>query len=51
MTVQKTLGIIKPDAVSKGYTMDILDRIVLEGFTIVKKKQIVLSQDEAESFP
>lgn len=45
-----TLGIIKPDAVSKGVTGKILDRIISEGFKIRAMKLIRLTKKQAEGF-
>lgn len=45
-----TLCIIKPDAVSKKYQAQILQRILDEGFEIVALRQQRLSQAEAEGF-
>jgi nucleoside-diphosphate kinase len=45
-----TLCIIKPDAVSKKYQAQILQRIIDEGFEIVALRQQRLSQTEAEGF-
>ncbi|GIU81381.1 MAG: nucleoside-diphosphate kinase [Acidobacteria bacterium] len=45
-----TLGIIKPDAVSKGLTGKILDRILSEGFQIRAMKLVHLTKKQAEGF-
>jgi nucleoside-diphosphate kinase len=45
-----TLCIIKPDAVSKKYQAQILQRIIDEGFEIVALRQQSLSRAEAEGF-
>lgn len=45
-----TLGIIKPDAVSKGVTGRIIDRILSEGFKIRAMKMIHLTKKQAEGF-
>ncbi len=45
-----TFAIIKPDAVSKGYTGKIVDRIIAEGFTIHAMKFTRLTRAEAEEF-
>jgi nucleoside-diphosphate kinase len=50
MTMQRTLAIIKPDAVSKGVVGQILGRIERAGFTIVAAKLVRLSMDEARGF-
>jgi len=45
-----TLGIIKPDAVSKGLTGKIIDRILSEGFQIRAMKLVHLTKKQAEGF-
>ena len=45
-----TFGIIKPDAVAKGHTGKIIDRILSNGFKIRGMKLIHLSRREAEGF-
>ncbi|MCS6875198.1 MAG: nucleoside-diphosphate kinase [Pyrinomonadaceae bacterium] len=45
-----TLGIIKPDAVSKGATGKIIDRILSEGFKIRAMKLVHLTKKQAEGF-
>ena len=45
-----TLAIIKPDAYRSGNSGKIIDRIILEGFSINGMKQIHLSKKEAEGF-
>ncbi|MEM7248886.1 MAG: nucleoside-diphosphate kinase [Acidobacteriota bacterium] len=50
MAVQRTLTIIKPDAVAKGAAGAILARLNEEGFRVVAMKQLHLSQREAEGF-
>ncbi len=45
-----TLGIIKPDAVSKGVTGKIIDRIIQEGFKIRAMKLVHLTKKQAEGF-
>lgn len=47
---QKTLGIIKPDAVKKRVIGKILARIEEEGFTILGLRLHHLTQDEAKAF-
>ena len=49
-TSEFTLCIIKPDAVSKKYQAQILQRIIDEGFEIVALRQDTLSRAEAEGF-
>jgi nucleoside-diphosphate kinase len=50
MAVERTLAIIKPDAVKRGLTADILSRIHAAKFQIVAIKSVSLSQAEAEGF-
>ena len=50
MSVQRTFGIIKPDAVAKGHTGDILAAIEKNGFKIVGLRRTQLSQAQAEAF-
>ena len=50
MSVQRTFGIIKPDAVAKGHTGDILAAIEKNGFKIVGLRKTQLSQAHAEAF-
>ena len=45
-----TFGIIKPDAVAKGHTGKIVDKVLGAGFTIRGMKLIHLTQKEAEGF-
>ena len=46
----KTLAIIKPDAVDNGYTGKIIDRIISAGFKIRAVRLMHLSREQAESF-
>lgn len=48
--MEKTLSIIKPDAVKAKHIGDIVKRIEQEGFTILDMKMIHISKKEAESF-
>jgi len=48
--VQRTLAIIKPDAVAKGVAGEIITRIEHAGFTILAAKLIRLSATEAGGF-
>ena len=48
--MEKTLAIIKPDAVKKRVIGKIIQRIEDEGFEILKMKMVHLSQDEAKRF-
>lgn len=50
MAVERTLAIIKPDAVKRGLTTDILSRINAAKFQIVAIKSVSLSRLEAEGF-
>ena len=48
--METTLSIIKPDAVQKGYIEDICSRIEDCGLKIRSKRQIKLTQEQAEGF-
>lgn len=48
--MEKTLSIIKPDAVKKGVIGKILDRFESNGLRIAAMKKIQLSKDQAENF-
>jgi nucleoside-diphosphate kinase len=48
--VEKTLAIIKPDAVKKKAVGKIIQRIEEEGFEISEMKQLHLTKEEAEGF-
>ena len=48
--MEKTLAIIKPDAVKKRVIGQIIQRIEEEGFTITGLKMLRLSKEEAEGF-
>lgn len=48
--MERTFAIIKPDAVERGLTGKILDRIEEKGFKIVGMKKIHLSLAQAEGF-
>lgn len=48
--IQKTLSIIKPDAVKKNVIGKILDRFESNGLKIVAMKKIQLNQNQAEEF-
>ena len=50
VNIERTVAIIKPDAVSAKCTGKIIDRIEQEGFTIVELKKITLSKELAEQF-
>lgn len=46
----RTLAIIKPDAVGKGHTGKIMDRIISGGFTILGARLVHLTREKAEGF-
>jgi nucleoside-diphosphate kinase len=48
--MEKTLAILKPDAVSRGLTGDILKRIEASGLRILALRKIHLTRAQAESF-
>ncbi len=48
--MERTLAIVKPDAVRRGLTGDILKRIETSGLTIVAMRKIHLSPADAEKF-
>ena len=48
--MERTLAIIKPDAVQNGHAGKILDRILAEGFAVRAMKLVTLSKAEAEGF-
>ena len=48
--MQRTLAIIKPDAVNARHAGSIIERIEKEGFTIRAMRMVNLSQKEAEGF-
>ncbi len=48
--IEKTLAIIKPDAVKKRVTGKIIQRIEDEGFKIIQMKLIRLTREEAKGF-
>ncbi len=50
MPVERTLAIIKPDAVAAGNTGNILARLEHDGFRIVALKKLSLSQTQARAF-
>jgi nucleoside-diphosphate kinase len=50
MSAQRTLAIIKPDAVAKGATGAIIARIEKAGFTILAARLIHMSSAQAKSF-
>ena len=48
--IEKTLAIIKPDAVKKNFIGKIIQRIEDEGFKIAAMKMIHLTKDDAKGF-
>ena len=48
--IQKTLSIIKPDAVQRNLTEEIKSIFKKNGFEIISEKKIKISKDEAEKF-
>ena len=46
----RTFAIIKPDAVKKGYTGKIYDRILQAGFNILAAKLLKMTNEQAEGF-
>ena len=47
--MERTFAIIKPGAVAAGNADNIVKMILEDGFTIVEKKEIVMSAEQAES--
>jgi len=50
MSIERTLSIIKPDAIAKGYREAICSKIETAGLSILKKKEILLNKQEAMGF-
>jgi nucleoside-diphosphate kinase len=50
MSVQRTLAIIKPDAVGKGVAGKIMARIEETGFTVLAVKMILMTDAQARGF-
>ena len=50
MAIERTLAIIKPDAVGRGFTAEILARLHKVGFAVVAIKSMRMSKGEAEGF-
>jgi nucleoside-diphosphate kinase len=50
MAVERTLAIVKPDAVAKGATGEILKRIETRGLKIIALKKLQLSEQLARGF-
>ena len=49
-TLQRTFAIIKPDAVAKNATGDIISTINSSGFRIIGMKQLHITKSQAEGF-
>ena len=49
-TLQRTFSIVKPDAVSKGATGDIIHTLSQKGFRIIGMKMLEITKDQAEGF-
>lgn len=49
-TLQRTFSIIKPDAVAKGATGDILSMIQQKGFRIMGMKMLEITKHQAQGF-
>ena len=50
MSTQRTLSIIKPDAVEKTHQGAIISRLQEEGFKILAMRQLTLTRQQAEGF-
>lgn len=50
MTLEKTLSIVKPDAVGKNHIGDIISRFEKAGLKVVAAKMLHLSKPQAEGF-
>jgi len=50
MAVERTLAIIKPDAMARGLAEKILARIRQEGFKVAAQRTVALSKQQAEGF-
>ena len=48
--LEKTLSIIKPDAVERNLDSDIKEIFKTKGFSIIKEKKIQIEKSEAENF-
>jgi len=49
-TLQRTFSIIKPDAVAKAATGDILKALQEKGFRIIRMKMLEITKEQAEGF-
>ena len=50
MDIQKTLSIIKPDAINSKDSGKIIDLLEEKGFTIIAQKKIILTKNQAKAF-
>ena len=50
MALERTLTILKPDAVAEGHTGEIIAALEKDGFRILAMRMLRLSQSEAEGF-
>ena len=50
MTLERTLSIVKPDAVRKNAIGKILDRFETAGLKVIACKMLLLTRDQAEGF-
>eukprot|EP00484_Ammonia_sp_Unknown_P007611 CAMPEP_0197072618 /NCGR_PEP_ID=MMETSP1384-20130603/210185_1 /TAXON_ID=29189 /ORGANISM="Ammonia sp." /LENGTH=730 /DNA_ID=CAMNT_0042511439 /DNA_START=29 /DNA_END=2220 /DNA_ORIENTATION=- len=50
LSAERTLALIKPAAVSKGYAEDIINEITQNGFTIISQKRVHLKIEHAQHF-
>ena len=50
MSIEQTLSIIKPDAVSNGYVDEICTRLTDSSLSIIEKKSLHLDKEKAEGF-
>lgn len=50
MATEKTLSIIKPDAVAKGHIGEIISRFEKSGLKVIAAQMIQLTEDQAEQF-
>ena len=48
--LEKTLSIIKPDAVERNLENEIKEMFIAKGFKIIKEKKIQIEKSEAENF-
>ena len=49
-TLQRTLSIVKPDAVEKGGTGDIVNTLLQSGFRVIGMKMLHINKAQAEGF-